>query len=68
MMVVLALEPSSTRFCTEKSQAKQHARLQRVHANARYRLLPGRKLDIRLDRLTDTYGSPSIDDIEKFSR
>jgi len=32
------------------------------------RLLPGKKLDIRLDRLTDKYGSPSIDDIEKFSR
>mmetsp|Transcript_19424 Transcript_19424/g.50414 ORF Transcript_19424/g.50414 Transcript_19424/m.50414 type:complete len:350 (+) Transcript_19424:1687-2736(+) len=33
-----------------------------------FRLIPGRKLDIRLDRLTDTYGSPSIEDIEKFSR
>ncbi|KAF5828055.1 hypothetical protein DUNSADRAFT_18278 [Dunaliella salina] len=33
-----------------------------------FRLIPGRKLDIRLDRLTDAYGSPSIEDIEKFSR
>jgi ribosome maturation factor RimP len=27
-----------------------------------------KKLDIRLDKLTDIYGSPSIEDIEKFSR
>lgn len=32
------------------------------------RALPGPKLDIRLDRLDDPYGSPSIDDIEKFCR
>jgi len=32
------------------------------------RVLPGKKLDIRLDRLDDKYGSPSIEDIEKFSR
>lgn len=33
------------------------------------RALPGQqKLDIRLDRLDDAYGSPSIEDIEKFSR
>ncbi|GFH27419.1 uncharacterized protein HaLaN_25738 [Haematococcus lacustris] len=31
-------------------------------------LVVERKLDIRLDRLDDLYGSPSIDDIEKFSR
>ncbi|GAX80195.1 hypothetical protein CEUSTIGMA_g7633.t1 [Chlamydomonas eustigma] len=31
-------------------------------------IVPQKKLDIRLDKLTDLYGSPSIDDIEKFSR
>ncbi|GFR49903.1 hypothetical protein Agub_g12009 [Astrephomene gubernaculifera] len=34
-----------------------------------FRALPGsRKVDIRLDKLTDLYGSPSIDDIERFQR
>ena len=28
-------------------------------------IVPMKKLDIRLDKLTDVYGSPSIDDIEK---
>ncbi len=28
-------------------------------------IVPQKKLDIRLDKLTDVYGSPSIDDIEK---
>jgi hypothetical protein len=32
------------------------------------RALPGGRLDVRLERLDDTYGSPSIDDIEAFSR
>ena len=29
-------------------------------------IIPQKKLDIRLDKLTDLYGSPSIDDIEKW--
>jgi hypothetical protein len=29
-------------------------------------IVPQKKLDIRLDKLTDLYGSPSIDDIEKY--
>ncbi|KAG2497798.1 hypothetical protein HYH03_004069 [Edaphochlamys debaryana] len=34
-----------------------------------FRALPGqRKVDIRLDKLDDVYGSPSIDDIERFQR
>ncbi|GIL81705.1 hypothetical protein Vretimale_1345 [Volvox reticuliferus] len=34
-----------------------------------FRALPaGRKVDIRLDKLDDLYGSPSIDDIERFQR
>eukprot|EP00199_Chlamydomonas_sp_CCMP681_P005582 CAMPEP_0119110148 /NCGR_PEP_ID=MMETSP1180-20130426/27233_1 /TAXON_ID=3052 ORGANISM="Chlamydomonas cf sp, Strain CCMP681" /NCGR_SAMPLE_ID=MMETSP1180 /ASSEMBLY_ACC=CAM_ASM_000741 /LENGTH=261 /DNA_ID=CAMNT_0007096313 /DNA_START=244 /DNA_END=1029 /DNA_ORIENTATION=- len=33
-----------------------------------FRALPGPKLDIRLDRMDDPYGSPTIDDIEKFCR
>eukprot|EP00195_Chlamydomonas_chlamydogama_P009484 CAMPEP_0202893122 /NCGR_PEP_ID=MMETSP1392-20130828/2755_1 /ASSEMBLY_ACC=CAM_ASM_000868 /TAXON_ID=225041 /ORGANISM="Chlamydomonas chlamydogama, Strain SAG 11-48b" /LENGTH=336 /DNA_ID=CAMNT_0049577329 /DNA_START=27 /DNA_END=1038 /DNA_ORIENTATION=- len=34
-----------------------------------FRAIPSlKKLDIRLDKLDDMYGSPSIDDIEKFSR
>lgn len=28
-------------------------------------VVPMKKLDIRLDKVTDKYGSPSIDDIEK---
>lgn len=28
-------------------------------------IVPQKKLDIRLDKVTDLYGSPSIDDIEK---
>ena len=28
-------------------------------------IVPQKKLDIRLDKITDLYGSPSIDDIEK---
>lgn len=34
-----------------------------------FRTLPGsKKVDIRLDKMDDLYGSPSIDDIERFSR
>ena len=34
-----------------------------------FRTIPSsKKVDIRLDKLTDVYGSPSIDDIERFSR
>ncbi|KXZ49372.1 hypothetical protein GPECTOR_21g598 [Gonium pectorale] len=34
-----------------------------------FRCLPSsRKVDIRLDKMSDVYGSPSIDDIEKFQR
>lgn len=28
-------------------------------------IIAQKKLDIRLDKITDIYGSPSIDDIEK---
>lgn len=31
-------------------------------------IVPSKKLDIRLDKLDDVYGSPSIDDISTFSR